>query len=103
MALSHSAPLQAVQQLAQLRAGFAQLAQQQISAAALGEQARASGALLTTLPSRYSEVLLNLLDRLEASALFTEESCSFSHKELFDTLDQWADKAQARLEQPLAS
>ncbi len=89
--------LLAAQQLAQLRTGFAQLAQQQLSAAALGAQARASGALLTTLPPRYAEVLLNLLDRLEASALFSEESCSFSQKDLFDTLEQWADKAQARL------
>lgn len=91
-------PLLAAQQLAQLRTGFTQLAQQQLSAAALGAQARASGALLTTLPPRYAEVLLNLLDRLEASALFTEESCSFSHRELTNGLLEWADKAQARLE-----
>lgn len=100
MTLLHTDHLLAAQQLAQLRAGFTQLAQQQITAAALGTQARASGALLTTLPPRYAEVLLNLLDRLEASALFTEESCSFSQSELFDTLQQWADKAQARLAQP---
>ena len=94
---AHPDTLLAAQQLAQLRTGFAQLAQQQLSAADLGSQARSSGALLTTLPPRYAEVLLNLLDRLEASALFTEESCSFSQTELFDTLEQWADKAQARL------
>jgi hypothetical protein len=41
---------------------------------------------LQALPPRYGEVLLNLLDRLESSALFTEESCSFSQKDLLDNL-----------------
>ena len=47
-----------------------------------------------------SDVLLNLLDRLEAGALFTEESCSFSQKDLLDNLQIWADKAQVQLEKP---
>lgn len=88
----------AQQQLAQLKAGFAQLAQSQISAAALGQQARAATDLLQALPPRYSEVLFNLLDRLESSALFTEESCSFSQKGLLDNLQMWADKAQGQLD-----
>ncbi|WP_416545509.1 hypothetical protein ACHEXK_09335 [Limnohabitans sp. DCL3] len=49
------------------------------------------------LPDQYSEVLGNLLDRIEASALFSEESCSFSQKDLLDSLQLWADKAQAKL------
>ena len=53
--------------------------------------------LLAALPPRYGEVLLGLLDRLEAGALFTEESCSFSHQALVDQLQQWADKARAAL------
>ncbi|MEG0940241.1 MAG: hypothetical protein RSE32_01055 [Comamonas sp.] len=89
--------LEATRQLQQLRSGFAQLAQAQISAAALSQQARAATALLQTLPPRYSEVLFNLLDRLESSALFTEESCSFSQKGLLDNLQMWADKAQGQL------
>lgn len=97
MSTSHDTLL-AAQQLAQLRAGFAQLAQQQLPAATLGQQARDACALLQTLPPRYGEVLLNLLDRLEAGALFTEESCSFSQKDLLDNLDVWATKAQAQLE-----
>lgn len=91
--------LLAAQQLGQLRQGIDLLKQQQLSAADLGTQARASGALLSTLPPRYAELLLNVLDRMEASALFTEESCSFSQKDLFATLEQWVDKAQARLAQ----
>ena len=89
--------LEATRQLQQLKSGMDQLAQSQISASALGQQARAATALLQTLPSRYGEVLLNLLDRLESSALFTEESCSFSQKDLLDNLQTWAQKAEAQL------
>ncbi|MFS2053286.1 hypothetical protein ACEN8K_31020 [Variovorax sp. CT11-76] len=42
-------------------------------------------------------MLLNLLDRLESSALFSEESCSFSQKDLLDNLSLWVDKARAQL------
>ena len=69
-----------------------------LSAAALGEEARAQQALLAALPPRYGEVLLNLIDRLEASALFTEESCSFSRSSLLDHLQAWVDKAGASLQ-----
>jgi hypothetical protein len=51
-------------------------------------------ATLAALPPRYTVVLHNLLDRLESSALFAEESCSFSHKELLDSLQLWLDKAR---------
>jgi len=65
--------------------------------AALSDEARASAELLAALPPRYGEVLLNLLDRLESSALFSEESCSFSQKDLLDNLQAWVDKARAQL------
>ena len=52
---------------------------------------------LDALPARYREVLFNLLDRLESSALFSEESCSFSQKDLLDSLQMWVDKARAQL------
>jgi len=64
---------------------------------ALSNEARASAELLAALPPRYGEVLLNLLDRLESSALFIEESCSFSQKDLLDNLQVWVDKARAQL------
>ncbi len=69
-----------------------------LTAAALSTQARAQTALLAALPPRYSEVLLNLLDRLESSALFSEESCSFSQKDLIASLQMWVDKARATLD-----
>ena len=69
-----------------------------LTAAALSTQARAQTALLAALPPRYAEVLLNLLDRLESSALFSEESCSFSQKDLIASLQMWVDKARAVLD-----
>lgn len=67
------------------------------TAATLSNLARQQITLLTALPPRYSEVLLNLLDRLESSALFSEESCSFSQKDLVANLTMWVEKAQATL------
>ena len=67
------------------------------TAAALSTLARQQTALLAALPPRYSEVLLNLLDRLESSALFSEESCSFSQKDLVANLTMWVEKAQGTL------
>ncbi len=90
----------ALAQLDNLRADLQQLAGQRLSNHAFSQAARAQGELLRTLPPRYGEVLLNLLDRLEAGAMFTEESCSFSHGALVDALTQWAAKAEAALRTP---
>ena len=49
------------------------------------------------LPARFDVVLQPLLDRIEASALFSEESCSFSQRDLLDSLQLWAEKARAKL------
>ena len=49
------------------------------------------------LPARFGEVLGQLLDRLEAGALFSEESCSFSQKDLLSHLEVWAEKARTQL------
>jgi hypothetical protein len=68
-----------------------------LSAAQLNDQARAAHALLAALPERYGPVLLQLLDRLESSALFTEESCSFSQSDLHNHLHGWMAKARAQL------
>ena len=69
-----------------------------LSAAQLNDQARAAHALLAALPERYGPVLLQLLDRLESSALFTEESCSFSQTDLHTHLHGWIAKARAQLQ-----
>lgn len=49
------------------------------------------------LPPRYAQVLGDLLDRIEAGALFSEESCSFSQKDLLGSLQQWSSKARLQL------
>ncbi len=49
------------------------------------------------LPPRFGQVLGELLDRLEAGALFSEESCSFSQKDLLANLQLWSEKARSQL------
>jgi len=56
-----------------------------------------SSAISLPLPEKFGTVLGDLLDRIEASALFSEESCSFSQKDLLDSLQVWADEARALL------
>lgn len=53
--------------------------------------------LLSDLPPRYRDVMEDLLGRLEAGSLFSEESCSFSQIDLLANLDMWLDKAQQTL------
>ncbi|MDA7417368.1 hypothetical protein PGB34_13440 [Xenophilus arseniciresistens] len=85
------------QQLMQIGQALAQVRQQPATLGQLCDTARQAHALQAALPPRFSEVLLNLLDRLESSALFSEESCSFSQKDLLDSLQLWGEKAGERL------
>jgi len=87
----------AQQQLGAIAARIAALRNDAGSVTTLSDEARASTELLGALPPRYGEVLLSLLDRLESSALFSEESCSFSQKDLLDNLQVWVDKARGQL------
>jgi len=48
-----------------------------------------------TLPQRYVDVLERLLSQVESSALFNEESCSFSRADIIAALADWLRKAQA--------
>ncbi|MET0311571.1 MAG: hypothetical protein ABW051_05930 [Burkholderiaceae bacterium] len=64
-----------------------------MSVHAFSTKARGAEDLLAALPGKYREVLEQLLDRLESSALFSEESCSFSQSGLLDNLQLWIDKA----------
>lgn len=47
------------------------------------------------LPQRYVDVLERLLSQIESSALFSEESCSFSRTDILAALADWLGKAQA--------
>lgn len=66
----------------------------QLPADQLAARWRAAVAGWPGLPPRYAAVLEQLLAPLEASALFTEESCSFSHGDLADSLVQWLQHAR---------
>lgn len=58
---------------------------------------RKETALLDALPPRYRQVMEDLLGRMEAGSLFTEESCSFSQEDLQANLAVWLDKAEQTL------
>ncbi|CAH0354387.1 hypothetical protein [Aquabacterium sp. CECT 9606] len=47
------------------------------------------------LPQRYRDVLERILTQLESSALFSEESCSFSQTDIVNALNDWWVKARA--------
>jgi len=83
--------------LASLRQALAQLRSNAINVQAFSATARAQDDLLQALPPAFGPVWHQLLDRLESSALFSEESCSFSHGDLLDSLTMWLDKAELRL------
>lgn len=83
--------------LAALRQSLNALRSDSLGVSAFANTARQSSALLHALPPRYAEVWLGLIDRLESSALFSEESCSFSQVDLLDSLSLWLDKAEQQL------
>ena len=83
--------------LASLRQALADLRRDAIGVQAFSAIARAQDDLLQALPPAFGPVWHQLLDRLESSALFSEESCSFSQRDLLDSLALWLDKAALRL------
>jgi hypothetical protein len=93
----------AADQLALFLAQLKQIQIDPLSSNAFVQQARAHTDLLKALPEKYNVVYQDLLDRLESSALFSEESCSFSKHDVLNNLALWASKAQAALTQSIAS
>ena len=53
--------------------------------------------LPAALPPKFGEVLANIADRMESSALFDDDSCSFSQADLLEALEVWAQKANEKL------
>ncbi|KAF1044096.1 MAG: hypothetical protein GAK35_01884 [Herbaspirillum frisingense] len=86
-------------QLASMRDALRNLQNGVGDIAALCAAWRAHGEVMAALPPRYQQVAEDLLGRLEAGSLFTEESCSFSQKDLTDSLDTWLAKAGQTLAQ----
>jgi hypothetical protein len=93
----------AAHQLAALETGLQQLRGGTLTVAAFSRLARDQTGLLASLPAKFEPVLQHVLDRLESSALFSEESCSFSQTELLDSLQQWLDHAQRQLDKGVSS
>lgn len=87
----------ALAQLDTLQRALKEAATDPAAVARFSAIARAQTELLAALPPRYADVLLGLLDRLESSALFSEESCSFSQKDLVANLEVWTKKAQGSI------
>lgn len=83
--------------LAPMRAALHALCAGQSNIATLCAIWRAHEEVMSALPPRYRQVAEDLLGRLEAGSLFTEESCSFSQKDLTDSLATWLDKAEQTL------
>ncbi len=80
-----------------LREALSALRAGSVSAQAFCLTARSQPAVFKALPPKFEEVWLNLVDRLESSALFSEESCSFSQTNLLDNLGLVLDKAEQQL------
>lgn len=80
-----------------LRTALADLQSNRLTVDAFCRLWRAQAALLTALPPRYAQVMEDLLGRMEAGSLFTEESCSFSQDDLQTNLLLWLDKATQTL------
>lgn len=89
--MSHTLALDTLQSA--LRARQAE----QLPIAEFCQQWRTQTNLLAALPERYRQVMEDLLGRLEAGSLFTEESCSFSQDDLYAHLGVWLDKARQTL------
>lgn len=85
------------QQLTALAGALQQLRSNTLTVSAFSHLAQNQAALLAALPPQFATVLQQLLDRLESGALFSEESCSFSQKDLLDSLQQWLEHAQRQL------
>jgi hypothetical protein len=83
--------------LATLRIALTDLRNNARTDHAFVQTARSQEALFQALPPKFEEVWLGLVDRLESSALFSEESCSFSQTDLLDNLALVLDKAEAKL------
>lgn len=74
------------------------LREKQITIAEFCNEWRSQHSLLESLPPRYAQVMEDLLSRLEAGSLFTEESCSFSQADLQSSLGIWFDKAKQQIQ-----
>jgi hypothetical protein len=80
-----------------LRGTLVAMHDKQTTTAILCQTWRDQSSLLEDLPSRYLQVMEDLLARLESGSHFTEESCSYSQEDLLANLADWLNKAELTL------
>lgn len=80
-----------------LRVAAQAYAEDRMSGGQVCRHFRQAAAARGDLPERYTAVLERLLQPLEASALFSEESCAFSRTDLARGLQEWV-AATAKLD-----
>lgn len=78
--------------LATMRTALEQHIGGQVAAAGLVRSWREAAPALV-LPPMYGQAMEELLRRLEMSAVFAQDSCSFSGSAVTDQLKRWLDKA----------
>ncbi|HEX4325675.1 MAG TPA: hypothetical protein VH105_02595 [Burkholderiales bacterium] len=93
--MSHA---QTSQTFNRLRSAVAEHRGGDLPADELAQTLRGETALLARLPPRYAEALEEILVRLESAALFSEESCSFSQRDLVEALEDWLTRAQQQMQ-----
>jgi hypothetical protein len=91
----------AARELQTLRTAFERLCSGELNPHAFAAQAASHSALFAALPPRFHAVWQDLMTRLESGALFDAESCSFSQKDLHESLRLWLDKAGERIAPPV--
>ena len=69
-------------------------AQDRMGGGELAQLMRQAAQTRPELPGRYVAVLDKLLQPLESSALFSEESCAFSRTDLAGSLREWVQAAR---------
>lgn len=83
--------------LQRLEAALDDLAADRSTVADLTRVWRGETELMSALPERFQRFADQHLMQLESASLFTEESCSFSQRDLLDGLRTWVAKARSLL------
>jgi hypothetical protein len=78
----------------QLRGRAAELRAGACDARAFAQAVYDATPMIGSLPPAYERAFAEIVTRLESAALFGNESCSFSHSELYDALDTVLEKAR---------
>ena len=65
----------------------------------LANATQQNATLLGSRLATYEQVLDQIMARIEAAANFTVESCSFSHGDFAQALNDWLDKLELRIRQ----